>query len=57
MFDYDKKKKKKAEEARWQAGKEDTDKLMRIKVRSCMTLFDAVSQDDIFQEVLDDIYG
>lgn len=28
-----------------------------IKVRSCMTLFDAVSPDDIFQEVLDAFYG
>lgn len=28
-----------------------------VKVRSCMTLFDAVSPDDIFQEVRDDIYG
>lgn len=27
------------------------------KVRSCMTLFDAVSPDDIFQEVLDVFYG
>ena len=28
-----------------------------VKVRSCMTLFDAVSPDDIFQEVLDAFYG
>ena len=28
-----------------------------VKVRSCMTLFDAVSLDDIFQEVLDAFYG
>ena len=28
-----------------------------IKVRSCMTLFDAVSPDDIFKEVLDAFYG
>lgn len=28
-----------------------------IKVRSCMTLFDAVSPDDIFQDVLDAFYG
>ena len=28
-----------------------------VKVRSCMTLFDAVSPDDIFQEVLDVFYG
>ena len=27
-----------------------------VKVRSCMTLFDAVSPDDIFQEVLDAFY-
>lgn len=27
-----------------------------IKVRSCMTLFDAVSPDDVFQEVLDKFY-
>lgn len=27
-----------------------------IKVRSCMTLFDAVSPDDIFQDVLDAFY-
>lgn len=27
-----------------------------IKVRSCMTLFDAVSSDDIFQDVLDAFY-
>lgn len=27
-----------------------------IKVRSCMTLFDAVSPNDIFQEVLDAFY-
>ena len=50
-------KRKKAEEARRQAEKEDTDRLMRIKVHSCMTLFDAVSPDDIFQEVRDEIYG
>ena len=28
-----------------------------VKVRSCMTLFDAVSPNDIFQEVLDAFYG
>ena len=28
-----------------------------VKVRSCMALFDAVSPDDIFQEVLDAFYG
>ena len=28
-----------------------------VKVRSCMTLFDAVLPDDIFQEVLDAFYG
>lgn len=28
-----------------------------VKVRSCITLFDAVSPDDIFQEVLDAFYG
>ena len=28
-----------------------------IKVRSCMTLFDAVSPDGIFKEVLDAFYG
>jgi len=28
-----------------------------IKVRSCMTLFDAVSPDDIFQDVLDAFDG
>ena len=28
-----------------------------VKVRSCLTLFDAVSPDDIFQEVLDAFYG
>ena len=28
-----------------------------VKVRSCMTLFDAVSPDDIFHEVLDAFYG
>lgn len=28
-----------------------------VKVRSCMTLFDAVSPDDIFQDVLDAFYG
>ena len=28
-----------------------------VKVRSCMTLFDAVSPDDIFQEVLEAFYG
>lgn len=28
-----------------------------VKVRSCMTLFDTVSPDDIFQEVLDTFYG
>ena len=28
-----------------------------LKVRSCMTLFDAVSPDDIFQEVLDAFYN
>ena len=27
-----------------------------VKVRSCMTLFNAVSPDDIFQEVLDAFY-
>ena len=27
-----------------------------IKVRSCMTLFDAVSPDDIFQDVLNAFY-
>lgn len=32
-------------------------KLDAIKVRSCMTLFDAVSPDDIFQEALDAFYG
>jgi len=28
-----------------------------VKVRSCMTLFDAVSPNDIFQEVLDAFYN
>ena len=28
-----------------------------IKVRSCMTLFDAVAPDDVFQQVLDTFYG
>ena len=28
-----------------------------VKVRSCITLFNAVSPDDIFQEVLDAFYG
>ena len=28
-----------------------------VKVRSCMTLFDAVSPDDMFHEVLDAFYG
>ncbi|MGN0258184.1 MAG: DUF1810 domain-containing protein [Bacteroides sp.] len=28
-----------------------------VKVRSCMTLFDAVSPDDIFQEVLNAFYS
>ena len=28
-----------------------------VKVRSCIKLFDAVSPDDIFQEVLDAFYG
>lgn len=27
-----------------------------MKVRSCMTLFDAVSPNDVFQEVLDKFY-
>ena len=27
-----------------------------MKVRSCMTLFDAVSPDDIFEQVLDAFY-
>ncbi|MGM9802734.1 MAG: DUF1810 domain-containing protein [Muribaculaceae bacterium] len=27
-----------------------------VKVRSCMTLFDAVSPDDIFQDVLNEFY-
>ena len=28
-----------------------------LKVRSCMTLFDAVSPDDVFNEVLDAFYN
>ena len=27
------------------------------KIRSCMTLFDAVSPNDIFRDVLDSFYG
>ena len=50
-------KRKKSRGGKAASKKEDTDRLMRIKVHSCMTLFDAVSPDDIFQEVRDDIYG